>query len=142
MRFYLLVLLSGCLFLPLPALANAPVAPPKVSAAIAGAQIEDVTIETYGQTSPSVVRRYLSLRKGSVLDQSGVDRDFANVRRLAGFIPRLVISQGSGARTVTLRWIVMAKSLKPTDHPFYADQPLTAPIQGIGYIITSAPVDS
>jgi hypothetical protein len=138
----LLLLLTGCLYLPLPALASAPVAPPKVSAAIAGAQIEDVTIETYGQTSPSVVRRYLSLRKGSLLDQSGVNRDFTNLRRLAGFIPRLVIRQGSAAKTAILHWIVMAKLLKPTDHPFYADQPLTAPIQGIGYIITSAPVDS
>jgi hypothetical protein len=136
------LLLMGCLFPPLPALANAPVAPPKVSAAIAGAQIEDVTIETYGQTSPSVVRRYLSLRKGSLLDQAGVNRDFANLRRLPGFIPRLVIRQGSATKTATLHWIVMAKLLKPTDHPFYADQPLTAPIQGIGYIITSAPVDS
>jgi hypothetical protein len=140
--FALLLLLTGCLFRPLPALASAPVAPPKVSAAIAGAQIEDVTIETYGQTSPSVVRRYLSLRKGSLLDQSGVNRDFTNLRRLAGFIPRLVITQGSATKTATLHWIVMAKLLKPTDHPFYADQPLTAPIQGIGYIITSAPVDS
>jgi hypothetical protein len=138
----LVLLLAGCPFLPLPALAKAPVAPPKVSAAIAGAQIEDVTIETYGQTSPSVVQRYLSLRKGSLLDQSGVNRDFTNLRRLPGFIPRLVIRQGSAARTVTLHWIVMAKLLKPTDHPFYADQPLTAPIQGIGYIVTSAPVDS
>lgn len=138
----LLLLLMGCLFLPSLALANAPVGPPKVSAAIAGAQIEDVTIETYGQTSPSVVRRYLSLRKGSVLDQSGVNRDFANLRRLPGFIPRLVIGQGSVAKTVSLHWIVMAKWLKPTDHPFYADQPLTAPIQGVGYIVTSAPVDS
>ncbi len=138
----LLLLVMGCLSLPLPALANAPVVPPKVSAAVAGAQIEDVTIETYGQTSPSVVRRYLSLRKGSLLDQSGVNRDFANLRRLPGFIPRLVIRQGSVTKTATLHWIVMAKWLKPTDHPFYADQPLTAPIQGIGYIITSAPVDS
>jgi hypothetical protein len=137
----LLLLLAGCLFLPLPVLAKAPVPPPKVSAAMAGSQIEDVTIETYGQTSPSVVRRYLSLRKGSVLDQSGVDRDFTNLRRLAGFIPRLVIGQGSGEKTATLHWIVMAKLLKPTDHPFYASQPLTAPIQGIGYIITSAPID-
>jgi hypothetical protein len=138
----LLLLLMGCLLLPLPARASAPVGPPKVSAAIAGAQIEGVTIETYGQTSPSVVRRYLSLRKGSLLDQSGVNRDFTNLRRLAGFIPRLVITQGSATKTATLHWIVMAKLLKPTDHPFYADQPLTAPIQGIGYIITSAPVDS
>lgn len=109
---------------------------------MAGAQIEDVTIETYGQTSPSVVRRYLSLRKGSQLEQSGVDRDFTNLRKLPGFIPRLVISQGGVTRTAILHWIVMAKLLKPTAHPFYADQPLTAPIQGIGYIVTSAPVDS
>jgi hypothetical protein len=107
-----------------------------------GAQIEDVTIETYGQTSPSVVRRYLSLRRGSLLDQSGVNRDFTNLRRLPGFIPRLVIREGSATKTATLHWIVMAKWLKPTDHPFYADQPLTAPIQGIGYIITTPPVDS
>jgi hypothetical protein len=142
MRLSSILLVLGYLILPLPAAASAPVAPPKVSAAIAGAQIEDVTIETYGHTSPSVVRRYLSLRKGSLLDQSGVNRDFTNLRRLAGFIPRLVIGPGSAANTATLHWIVMAKWLKPTDHPFYADQPLTAPIQGIGYIVTSAPVDS
>ncbi|MGA7357003.1 MAG: hypothetical protein WBW76_16380 [Candidatus Cybelea sp.] len=138
----LLLLLAGCLFLPLPAVANAPVGPPKVSPAMAGAQIESVTIQTYGQTSQSVVRRYLSLRKGSRLDQSGVNRDFANLRRLAGFIPRLTLGSGSTAKTATLHWIVMAKWLKPTDHPFYADQPLTAPIQGVGYILTSAPLDS
>jgi hypothetical protein len=138
----LLLLLAGCLFLPLPALAKAPVGPPKVSVTMTGAQIEDVTIETYGQTSPSVVRRYLSLRRGSLLDQSGVNRDFTNLRRLPGFIPRLVIREGSATKTATLHWIVMAKWLKPTDHPFYADQPLTAPIQGIGYIITTPPVDS
>jgi hypothetical protein len=138
----LLLLLAGCLFLPLPALAKAPVGPPKVSVTMTGAQIEDVTIETYGQTSPSVVRRYLSLRRGSLLDQSGVNRDFTNLRRLPGFIPRLVIREGSATKTATLHWIVMAKWLKPTDHPFYADQPLTAPIQGLGYIITTPPVDS
>ena len=137
-----LLLLTGCLFLPSPALAKAALGPPTVPAALAGAQIEDVTIETYGQTSPSVVRRYLSLRRGSLLDQPGVNRDFTNLRRLVGFIPRLVIRRGSAKMTAALHWIVMAKLLKPTDHPFYADQPLTAPIQGIGYIITSAPVDS
>ncbi|MGB8966329.1 MAG: hypothetical protein WCB99_11870 [Candidatus Cybelea sp.] len=138
----LLLLVAECLFLPLPALAKAPVGPPKVSVTMTGAQIEDVTIETYGHTSPSVVRRYLSLRRGSLLDQSGVNRDFTNLRRLPGFIPRLVIREGSATKTATLHWIVMAKWLKPTDHPFYADQPLTAPIQGLGYIITSPPVDS
>jgi hypothetical protein len=138
----LLWLLAGCLFLTLPAVAKTPLGPPTVSPAMAGAQIENVTIQTYGQTSPSVVRRYLSLRKGSRLDQSGVNRDFTNLRRLAGFIPRLVLEPGSAAKTATLHWIVMAKWLKPTDHPFYADQPLTAPIQGVGYIITSAPIDS
>ncbi|HEY1654401.1 MAG TPA: hypothetical protein VGF86_04725 [Candidatus Tumulicola sp.] len=137
----LLILLAGCLLLPSAALAKVPVGPPTVSAAAAGAEIEAVTIETYGETAPSVIRRYLSLHKGSRLDQSGVNRDFANLRRLAGFVPRLVIGQGSSAKSVTLHWIVMAKWLKPTDHPFYADQPLTAPIQGIGYIITSPPVD-
>jgi hypothetical protein len=138
----LALLVAGCLLLPLPAVAKAPVGPPKVSPAMAGAQIESVTIQTYGQTSPSVVRRYLSLRKGSRLEQTGVNRDFANLRRLAGFIPRLTLGPGSVAKTATLHWIVMAKWLKPTDHPFYADQPLTAPIQGVGYIITSAPLDS
>src|SRR5580704_18208319 len=98
----LLWLLAGCLFLTLSAVAKTPLGPPTVSPAMAGAQIENVTIQTYGQTSPSVVRRYLSLRKGSLLDQSGVNRDFTNLRRLAGFIPRLVLEPGSAAKTATL----------------------------------------
>jgi hypothetical protein len=31
----------------------------------------------------------------------------------------------------------MAKWLQPTSHPFYADPPLLAPIQGVGFILTS-----
>jgi hypothetical protein len=136
-----LLLMAAFLLVPATAAARSPAGPPKVSTDQVGATIADVTIETYGETSPSIVRRYLSLKIGSVLDQSGVDRDFTNLVTLGGFIPRLVIGPGNAANTTTLHWIVMAKLLKPTAHPFYADQPLTAPIQGIGYIITSPPVD-
>jgi hypothetical protein len=128
-------------------LAPSPVAaqsagPPKLTAAESGATIEDVTIETYGVTKPSVVRRYLSLHDGSLLEQAALNRDFDNLARLADYRTRVTIEPGASPRGVKLHWIVMAKWLKPTDHPFYADQPLSAPIQGVGFIVTSQSLDS
>jgi hypothetical protein len=143
------LLLSGMLFaaalFPVPGLAAAPappVGPPQVTASQAGSTIEDVTIETYGVITPSVVRRYLALHKGSRLEQTGVNRDYDNLARLGDFRTRLAISSGSAPGEVRLHWIVMGKWLKPTDHPFYADQPLSAPIQGVGFILTSQALDA
>jgi hypothetical protein len=116
--------------------------PPSVSLSEAGATIESVTVETYGVITRDVVWRYLSLRKGSVLEQTALDQDYANLVRLAGTRTRLIITRGSSEHTVRLHWIVMAKWLEPTDHPFYGDQPLSAPIQGIGYVVTGPPIDN
>jgi hypothetical protein len=115
--------------------------PPQVAGPQRGATIEAVTVETYGVTKPAVVWHYLSLRKGSRLDQAGVDRDYDNLVRLGGYRPRLTIAAGDATHGVALHWIVMSKWLKPTDHPFYADQPLSAPIQGVGFILTSQTFD-
>lgn len=107
-----------------------------------GAVIKDVSIETYGVTKPAVVRQYLSLKAGDRLEQSGVDRDYANLTKLAGAIPRLTFEPGTEPNTVTLHWIVMTKWFALTEHPFYGDTPLSAPIQGVGFIVTSRPVNS
>ncbi len=133
------VLLLACLVLaPLSAAADQkPEGPPQIEVSQTGATIEDVTIQTYGVIKPDAVRQYLSLKQGDALDQAGVDRDYGNLSKLVGFIPRLEVSPGEAPRTVTLHWIVMAKWLQTTSHPFYADQPLLAPIQGVGFIVTS-----
>jgi hypothetical protein len=133
---------TAMLLAPCPVAAETPAGPPQVSASERGATIEDVTIKTYGVTKPSVVRRYLSLHEGSILEQSGVDRDYDNLLRLGGYRPRATIEPGASPHGVKLHWIVMAKWLKPTDHPFYADQPLSAPIQGVGFIVTAQSLDS
>jgi hypothetical protein len=118
--------------------AAAPVQPPpKIEFSEAGATVEEVTIETHGVIKPDAVRAYLSLKKGDALEQSAVDRDYRNLVVLGGFRPRLQIDPGSQPRTVKLHWIVTAKLLQSTSHPFYGDQPLTAPIQGVGFIVTS-----
>jgi len=123
-------------------LAQSLAGPPAISASQRDATIEAVTLETYGVTKPAVVWQYLALRKGSRLDQAAVDRDYDNLVRLGGYRPRLTIAPGQAPHAVALHWIVMSKWLKPTDHPFYADQPLSAPIQGVGFILTSQTLDS
>jgi hypothetical protein len=135
------LLLATALFAPGRGVAQT-LGPPHVAAPQVGATVEDVSIEVYGVTKVSVVRRYLSLHKGSALEQVSVNRDFDNLARLGGFRPRLTILAGQAPHTVALHWIVLAKWLKPTDHPFYADQPLSAPIQGVGFIVTSQSLDS
>jgi hypothetical protein len=137
-----LLLGAALLLVPCRAAAQALTGPPQLSASQRGATVEDVTIETYGVTKPSVVRRYLSLHEGSILEQPSVDRDYDNLLRLGGYRPRVTIEPGASPHGVKLHWIVMAKWLKPTDHPFYADQPLSAPIQGVGFIVTSQALDS
>jgi hypothetical protein len=137
-----LTLVAAFLFAPLIAPAQNFQQAPSVSLSEAGATIESVTVETYGVVTRAQVWQYLSLRKGSVLEQYALDQDYANLVRLAGLRTRLVIVRGSSAHTVRLHWIVMAKWLAPTAHPFYGDQPLSAPIQGIGYVITGPPIDS
>jgi hypothetical protein len=115
--------------------------PPVVSALQNGATIEDVSIKTYGATKPVTVRRYLSLHAGSQLSQSALDRDFNNLQRLGRFIARVTVDSGARPRSVRLHWIVMNRWLRPTEHPFYGDQPLSAAIQGVGFIVTGAPID-
>jgi hypothetical protein len=116
--------------------------PPVVSAVDEGARIDDVSIETYGITNAQVVRRYLSLHAGDVVDQRAVDRDYANLVVLAGLRTRLEIRHAPGSAAVSLHWIVMGKWFQVTDHPFYGDQPLTIPIEGFGWVFTSHPLDS
>ena len=116
--------------------------PPVVSTADQGARIDDVSIETYGVTNAEVVRRYLSLHAGDVLDQHAVDRDYVNLVTLAGLRTRLEIRRHPGSPGVSLHWIVMGKWFQVTDHPFYGDQPLTIPIEGFGWVFTSRPLDS
>jgi hypothetical protein len=137
-----LLLGVATLLAPRPAGAQALNTPPKLSDAQRGATIEAVDIETYGVTKPSVVRRYLSLHQGSILQQAGLNRDFDNLARLADYRTRVKVEPGASPHQVKLHWIVMAKWLKPTDHPFYADQPLSAPIQGVGFIVTSQSLDT
>ena len=116
--------------------------PPVVSTADQGARVDDVTIETYGVTNAEVVRRYLALQAGDVLDQHAVDRDYVNLVTLVGLRTRLEIRHHPGSSGVSLHWIVMGKWFQVTDHPFYGDQPLTIPIEGFGWVFTSHPLDS
>jgi hypothetical protein len=116
--------------------------PPQVPIVDEGARIDAVTIETYGVTNPTVAMRYLSLHAGDVLAQSAVDRDYANLVRLAGYRTRLEIRHHPGSTSVSLHWILLAKWFQTTDHPFYADQPLTIPIEGFGWVFTSHPLDN
>jgi len=113
--------------------------PPRLTILEEGARIAAVTIETYGVAKDAIVRRYLSLRVGDRLEQNAVDRDFTNLRKLAGAAPRLTILQDPATHDVTLHWIVMLKSFDVTTHPVYAQQPLAFPIQGIGWDASTAP---
>ncbi|HVN70188.1 MAG TPA: hypothetical protein VMU38_11140 [Candidatus Binatia bacterium] len=99
-----------------------------------------MSIDTSGVIGPEAVDRYLSLRKGSLLEQAAVNRDYDNLVRLGGFRPRLLIARGSDANAVTLRWSVAAEWLQPVIRPFYADQPLS-PVPGVGLGARSPPID-
>lgn len=121
-----------------------PLRPPRIDVSQAGAVIDDVSIQTYGVIRPNAVRRYLSLHRGDVLTQGGVERDYNNLLRLAALIPRLEIAPGATQRSVRLHWIVMAKWIQATSHSFYTNQPLAAPLQnalGPGFVLTSAQVN-
>jgi hypothetical protein len=120
---------------PVPAASNQTA--PKIALSVAGATVQDVTIETYGVSGPDAVRQFLSLKKGEPLEQSAVDRDYANLSILGGYKPRLTIEPGSIPHTVTLHWIVMAKWFQPITSPFYANQPLVIPTQGVGFTLRS-----
>lgn len=113
-----------------------------VESSMLGATIQDVTVETYGVIKPGIARRYLSLQPGDRLEQSGIDHDYANLSKLAGSIPRLEIGLGSAPNTATLHWIIMRKQLEPSRLPFYSDQPLSAPIQGVGFNLTGPPMSA
>jgi hypothetical protein len=116
--------------------------PPTVAMTEVGATIDDVTVETYGVVKPATVFRYLSLHKGDRLDQSAIDRDYANLKKLGGLRPRLTIEKDPLTGEVTLHWIVMAKWLAPTDHPFYGQAPLAPPVEGVGFVATSPQLSS
>ena len=127
----------------LPGLAPKPpelVGIPHIARAQEGETIQDVSVESYGSVEPQTVEKYLSLHAGDKLAQSAVNQDYANLTRLAGLRVRLDIVNGSAPNTVIVHWIVMSKWLKSTTHPFYADQPLSAPIQGVGFVLTAPPV--
>lgn len=120
-----------------------PLRPPLIGSSQAGAVIDGVTIQTYGVTNAGAVRAYLSLKKGDVLTQEGVDRDYDNLLRLAAFVPRLEITAGDAPKSVRLHWIVMGKWLQATSHSFYTNQPLAAPLPvGPGIVLTSPPVST
>jgi hypothetical protein len=128
---------------------NAPIArningPPTLTDAEVGATVEDITFEIYGKLKLVTGRRYLTIQRGSVLQQSAVDQDYANLLRLGDYRyrPRLEIDPGSTSGTVRLHWIITSKWLLPTEHPFYANPPLAAPIQGVGFIVNGPPMDS
>jgi hypothetical protein len=116
--------------------------PPQLTAAQVGSTVEDVSVETYGVLRPATVRRYLSIKPGMRLYQQAVDHDFANLARLGAYQTRLAVHDGAATGTVRLLWIVQSKWVKPTDHPYYRDAPLTASIQGVGFILTAPPMDS
>ncbi len=115
---------------------------PSLSIAQTGSVIEDVTIDTHGVTSPRIVSQYLSMHAGDTLSQDGIDRDYGNLVHVAGYGAKLSIADGDKPNTVVLHWDVVSKELAPTVHPYYADKPLTAPFQGVGFIVTSPPVDA
>ncbi len=116
--------------------------PPQLTAAQVGSTVEDVSVQTYGVLRPATVRRYLSVKPGMRLYQRAIDHDFANLTRLGAYQTRLNVENGPATGTVRLQWIVQSKWVKPTDHPFYRDAPLSASIQGVGFILTAPPVDS
>jgi len=118
-----------------------PEKPPKVASADEGATIAAVSIEAYGVTSTDVANRYLTLRRGDRLTQRAVTRDYVNLVMLAGLRTRLQIRHTTRPMGVILHWIVLGAEFKPTDHPFYSDQPLSAPIEGFGTVLTSRPLD-
>lgn len=138
-----LFLMTAVLFLT-PSFARAEIisaVAPRIAASEIGATVDSVTIETYGVVKPAIVRRYLSLRRGDRLTQAAVDHDFATLVRVGEYHTRLNVTPGMAPRTVDLHWIILSKWLKPTAHPYYSDTPLSAPIQGVGFILTAPPMD-
>ncbi|HTU70658.1 MAG TPA: hypothetical protein VMF11_10120 [Candidatus Baltobacteraceae bacterium] len=115
--------------------------PPLVPAADVGKLVESVSVETFGVVKPAFVYRFLALHRGERLSQDAVAHDYSNLAHLGPYNARLEVHPGSAQNLVRLRWIVMSKWLKPTEHPFYGDAPLSAPIQGVGWILTSPQVD-
>ncbi len=110
---------------------------PQVAVRQIGATVEDVTIETYGVIKQSAVRPYLSLHKGSSLEQAAVNADFNNLVTLGGYRVRLRIDQGSTVNTVSLHWIVMDPWFAISQRSLYADMPLSDPTGGIALTASS-----
>lgn len=106
---------------------------PQVPPWEAGATIANVTVETFGAVRPDAALRYLSLRKGSSLEQAGVNRDYANLVELGKFRANLLIEPDATAKSVTLRWLVRARPLRFDAASF--------PVQGAGFTLTLPAVD-
>lgn len=115
---------------------------PQIPSIWLGKVVEDVSIKTYGVTKPQTIRHYLSIRRGDRLEQSAVNRDYANLRSLGAYLVRIEVLPGSVPDMVDVHWIINARWIKPTAHPFYSDAPLSAPIQGVGWILTSPQWDT
>ena len=114
-------------------------AAPKLEPQEIGAPVRDVTIETYGVTKPHLVRRYLTLRQGSRLEQRPLNADFENLVKLGGYRVRVTI-QHTDEGGVTLHWIVMSPWFRLTAPSIYDEAPLADPTRGVGFTVTSAPV--
>jgi hypothetical protein len=135
------VLMAAVFLMPWPASAQQVLGLPSVSATQDGATIDKVTIETYGVVKSITVRRYLKLHHGDRLTQAALNHDFRDLQRVGGYRTRVEVKDGDAPHTVDIHWIVMSRWLKPTAHPFYGDTPLSAPIQGVGFIFTSPQLD-
>jgi hypothetical protein len=135
-----LAVASVCLFSALPSAAldlqHGSETPPVVQIA-PGSTVYAVTIETYGEVTQDVVRRYLSLRPGMAVTQAAIDHDYYNLLRLGGYRVRLIVGAGNTANTMTLHWIVMSPWFKLTAHPLYEETPLSDPTRGVGIDVTS-----
>jgi hypothetical protein len=141
---FMLALAGGLIFgvaIVQPTSAAAGEKPPVIATADEGAKIADISIEAYGVTNAQVAMRYLDLRKGDIVTQRAVLRDYENLAMLAGLRTRLAIEHRGDSGEVTLHWIVLGPVFAPTDHPFYGDQPLSIPIEGFGTVLTSSPLD-
>ncbi len=130
-------ILVAVILLPWNAAAQSVSHAPKISITKIGGTIEAVTVETYGVTKPSAVWQYLSLRRGSSLQQTALDADFNNLVTLGGYRVRLDIGEGSAPKAVTLHWIVMSPWFRISKRSFFAQMPLTDPTGGIDMRISS-----
>jgi hypothetical protein len=109
---------------------------PKLGPEQVGATVQDVTIETYGVTKEHQVRRYLTLGKGSRLEQNALNADFNNLVKLGGYRVRVEITPAAD-KVVTLHWIIMDPWFRLTAHPVYEEAPLADPTRGVGFVVSA-----